>query len=58
VEMHLLIDEGTEGFITNNKVESEIVFDKGTKIQFIEVMQEEDKDYGTMNIKIIAKVLK
>jgi len=58
VEMHLLIDEGTEGFITNNKVESEIVLDKGTKIQFIEVMQEEDEDYGTMNIKIIAKVLK
>jgi len=58
VEMHLLIDEGTEGLITKNREESEIVLDKGTKIQFIEVMQKEDEESGTMNVKIIAKVLK
>lgn len=52
VQFEFCVDKGTKGFITQNWGESEIVFDKNSRVEIIEVKQ---GDSGS-GLKIIARL--
>lgn len=56
ISMELLVEKGTNGFVTRNRVESEIILDKGTNLQFIDFLI--DNSSGEKKLKIIVRVLK
>lgn len=56
VQIEFAVDKGTTGLVTENMSESEIVFDKGTKIEILDVKNWVDR--GDNKLKIIARILK
>lgn len=56
VMMEFAVDKGTKGLVTQNMDESEIVFDKGTKIEIVDV-QHWKPVKGESKIKIICRIL-